>query len=719
MHINHHLNINGLKTNKFFIFILAIQLAVISIFSLKFIGISIPVLGSLITFIYVTFIPGILILRIIKLKNINKIESLLYSIGLSLAFLMILGFILNNFSQIIYKPISSYNIIVSFNLIVITLIIISYFMEKQVDNVKLYESLDLSIFYNYKFLLLLLTPFLTIVGTYFMNFYQINILLLLMIVLISLIVLLVVYEKIPSQLYPFAVFVISISLLYHSWLISMYIWGTDIHSEYYFANLTLINSYWNWTIPSNTNAMLSITILAPLYQIFTNIDLTWVFKIVYPFLFSMVPLCLYEVFKKQTNEKIAFLASFFFVSSLFYVTWLIPLKQQLAELFLVLILLLIINQNMDGKNRSFLLITFGFCMVFSHYGTSYLFLGTLVFSWILLSIFFKRDIFQKKSNNRNILNTTLIILFIVFAIAWYMYVSDSNALKSIIGIVNNIFSSVTSSFLSTESTEGLRYVAKTPQTSIGYIQKGLYVLTSFFIFIGVLGTFRKNRFNFRKEYISFSVIFLFICIASVLLPYFSKAMDTQRLYHLTLIILAPFCITGGILVFKLFNRIFHFIKIFTMNNIYKILSVLLIFFFLINVGFVDELAGTHRLDSIPFSIGSSKLEINVFEQDINCGRWLSNNGDNQFGIYSDRISRSSLVSYSGVDWMNRALIMSIPPGNNINGFKYIFFSYQNVVNNIVMDTQFNKHNMTEVNSFVENNDLIYSNGGTELVFHTS
>ena len=79
-----------------------------------------------------------------------------------------------------------------------------------------------------------------------------------------------------------------------------------------FAESVIKNSFWNLTIYSDINAMLSIVILAPTLSLIGNLNITWVFKIIYPFLFSLVPVGLYHIFNDQIkNEKISFLACFF------------------------------------------------------------------------------------------------------------------------------------------------------------------------------------------------------------------------------------------------------------------------------------------------------------------------------------------------------------------------------------------------------------------------
>ena len=107
-------------------------------------------------------------------------------------------------------------------------------------------------------------------------------------------------------------------------------------------------SYWNSTLPDAYNSMLSIVMLAPTYSLLTNLRLDYILKIVYPFLFSLVPLGLYKIFKTQTdNSKIAFIAVFLFISfNTFYIELLALTREMTAELFLVLLLLLILNRKL-------------------------------------------------------------------------------------------------------------------------------------------------------------------------------------------------------------------------------------------------------------------------------------------------------------------------------------------------------------------------------------
>ena len=304
---------------KFLIIIFACQLLFLGSISLDFIGLKIPMIRPLICIIYLSFIPGILILRILKLHRLGSIKNLLYSTGLSLSLLMFMGFFMNMCYPAIgiKNPISTIMLTISVSFLVLLLSALCYLFDRNFSD---FDSIFQNVVFSIPSLFLCLIPLLTIIGVYIMNLYNNNSLLLTVILLISSVIVLVILDFIPKNLYPLAIFVTSISLLFHSSLISMYITGWDIQFEYYEASKVINNSIWNPGIFSNINAMLSIVMIAPIYSILSNLSITWVFKIIYPAIFSLVPVGLYLIFKKQTDYKIAFMSVFFFMSVFTYYT---------------------------------------------------------------------------------------------------------------------------------------------------------------------------------------------------------------------------------------------------------------------------------------------------------------------------------------------------------------------------------------------------------------
>ena len=138
---------NDWPISKFLTFVFALQISLLGIIGLEFIGLKIHILRELIAFIYLTFIPGILILRILRLHNLPTIESILYAVGLSISSLMFLGFFIDIFYPFfgILKPLSMPYLLTTITGFVIFLSILSYIIDRDFSNPDLMD-LSSSIF---------------------------------------------------------------------------------------------------------------------------------------------------------------------------------------------------------------------------------------------------------------------------------------------------------------------------------------------------------------------------------------------------------------------------------------------------------------------------------------------------------------------------------------------------------------------------------------------
>lgn len=746
MQVNNPLQMNDLGINKFLKVILAIQLAVWGVLGLDAIGLQIPILRQLTGFIYLTFVPGILILRILKLHKLGNIETLLYSVGLSIATLMFTGLFMNTVYPLIgiSGPISITPLIITISAVVLVLCVLCYVRDKDFSAPCF---IDIREILSPPALVLCLIPFLAVLGTYSVNFHHNNLILMLLIIIIAIIALLIAFDKfIPKNLYPLAVFVIAIALLYHRSLISMYLWGWDIQLEYYLCNLVKMNGIWDSTIPITYNAMLSIVMVAPIYSNILSMDIAWVFKIIYPLVFSLVPLGLYRVFQKQTNDRIAFLSCFFFVSLFtFYGEMLALARQQIAELFLVLLILSMIDKNMDKIKRSFLFIVFGISLAVSHYGLSYIFMFCLISAWLIL-VLGENQAMQKLMSNfhskfsRKIekpagnpvpskvdrtISSTFVLLFVVFTLTWYMYVSASSAFDVIVRIGDHIASSIFTDFLNPEAAEGWDIILGETVSPLHSVTKYLHLLSQFFIAVGILTLlFKRSEMKFEREYNAFSLVNFVICFGGIAVPYFASSLNTTRLYHVTLIFLAPFCVIGGITVFKALSRI---VKAPWTNerarSSLKVLSVFFTIFLLFNSGFVYEVAKDH-----PGSISLSQESIkeygdaegkNAFyaayylDGDIAGVKWISKNRDNKSKVYAD-YTRKRLV------FTSYGMMPDEPVLTNTTKVKegsYIFLGYPNVRYGLMYGLPVPSYwNITDILPLLDGGSEIYNNGDAKIYY---
>ena len=714
MQANNLLKMNDWEISKFVNVVFAIQIAVLGVLGLEMVNVHIPILRELITSIYLLFIPGVLILRVLKIHNTSNIETIVYSVGLSIASLMFIGFFMNILLPLfgISKPISLFYLIVTIILFTMILSILSYMMDNGYSN---QNNISISLLPP-KMGFIYLIPFLAILGTYSVNFYHDNVILMVMIFLIALTVILVAFDKIPQKQYPVVIFVISISLLLHTSLISQYLWGWDVYHEYYLANLVVTNSIWDLTISDNTNAMLSIVMLAPILSKVTNIDLIWVFKIIYPFIFSLVPIGLYLTFKRQMNCKIAFLAVFFFMSIFTFFTEMNQLaRQEIAELFLVLVLLLITDNSISTIKRALLSIIFAVSIIVSHYGLSYIFMLSLVGMYLFLIIdnkLIKNKIFKAKNIMENKVSLSFVLLFAVFTMFWYLYISSSFAFITILDIINHIGGSITTDFLDPYAAQGAAVLNAKVDYPILNIPKDINLLLQFFILSGITGTIYKlKKTKFKPEFISFSLISLLILFLSIILPFFASALNITRIYHISLFFLAPFAIIGGIQFFKILFRIFKkpWTKKWTDISL-KILAVLLVIQLLFYTGFVFEIAHENP-ESYAFcgmvSFALSNMDYPVTTtQEVDSMKWLysvKNNGR----IYADEYRRLFAAGY-GI------------PTSGFNGINnsYIFLGKFNLNTKTILISKLVKATLDQhyidYSNIIRDRNSIYDNGNAEV-----
>lgn len=647
---------------------------------LSLMNFEIPILRQFIGFIYLTFVPGVLLLRLLKLKQLSFIEKSMFTIALSLITLMLSGFISNEIGVFfVEEPVSTIPLFSIIFLVVSILLIACCILERNTAYSPSFVTLNYSMSRLMIYLFVIL--FSVLFGTYIVNYYGSNIFLLFAVLLIASSIFLVLFDKfVPETMYPFVLFILSISLLYHNSLISSTIYGYDIHQEYYVSNLVRTMGVWNHDIPRNINAMLSIVMIAPIYSEICDLSLTYVFKIIYPFLFSFTPLGIYLIYKKQVNNpKIAFFSIFYFMSIYPYYTEMLALaRQEIAELFLVLLVLVMIS-NYEAPKKKLLYVIFSFGLVTSHYGLSYLFIFLCLIGYIFL-VYLKQksEIFYPRT----------IILFIICAIGWYIYISGGSIFDTVGNLFKNMYYSIIYDIFSTSTV-----TLATKSTSFsGKLLRLLYFSSQFFILIGFIQSIiayknlkTQSDVNFSKEYIVLS--FACLCSLAVFLITSSTGMNIYRLYHISTIFLSLFCVLGGLLVFNSINKVIKKIVSTSYDiNGFKLLATSLSLFLLLNIGFVQEIVNDYPT-SVSLSqesmkegdVNSSMLLYRYYipVQDVCGSMWLSKNRNNTMDVYADETAVSFVLSSYGMMPDQKSLYNE--PNEYLNS--YIYLRYPNVVYN--------------------------------------
>ena len=651
-----HIKLSDVSLQNLLAMVLSLQIALWALVGLNVLGISIPIVQPLIGFIYLTFVPGILVLTALRMRDLDVVEIALYAVGLSVAIVLSIGLVtnivFNAFTTI--KPFSLLAVTSSLSFVVLVLCAVAYFRNRT-DPKPLFTTESTVPLAPTLFLCVL--PFLAVFSTYLVNNYNVNAGQLFLWLILGVVALLIAFDKfIPSKLYPLAVFVVGLTLLFQVALISEWVLGADIQTEWSLANSVINAGVWNPNIQHQYDAMLSVVTLAPIYSLISSLDLVWVFKLVYSVILALVPVGLYQIFRRQLNDKVAFLSCFFFMSFAgFYLELPSMARQEVAELFCVLLILVLVSKEMNKETQSALFAVFGLSMVVSHYGVTYLIVLFLFVTWLLLTVArlnrsnrtlrYLRTQFGIHKDNQIIAASpepppgsalTIISVSVLFiaSTAYYFYTAQGTIAQQVASLASHIAGSIGDLFNPTYS-QGANVIAKGPALGILH-RANAYVnyLIQFFILAGVCLTIflKKRRFNLQFPYIVLATISFVFLIASIAVPWLGAALNYSRIYQITLIFLAPFLAIGfieigetaGVTLRKVVSKLgFGSSAIVSRSRLTRLLAIFLVLFMLLSTNFVFALTEGYRNGAL-----SNQIDGVYSHQTLVGATWAARQADN-------------------------------------------------------------------------------------------
>jgi len=696
------------KPRKFLFTVLFLQFIVCIVVCL-----DTSVAKQVIGFVYLTFVPGMVLIKLLKIKMNGFVETLVFAAGLSVASLMLIGFFVNQLNPLfgIQKPLSLTFLLPAINTFVLICAVAAYLRS---GNEHTY-SFSFGVKNPLIVLLLLCIPTISIVGAITSGAYGDNRILLFTLIIIATVFIVTVISKktISSKLYPLITLVIALSLIYHTALVSdkLIHLGSDVPGEVFVQKIVERDGYWNPKGPhpesesvGRSHAMLGVTLLPTIYSILLNLDSILVFKLFYPLLFAFVPLGLYLLWKNFVSEKFAFVSAFLFMSfQPFYGELLGLNKQILAELFLVLLLIVLFCKNKDKLARNICLVLFSFGLVVSHYGLAESFLFFAAFALMFL-------LTRRRLSKR--ISPTFILFFFVLMFSWYIFTSSSTVFDAFLSFGQRVYTELGDFFnLQSRGPEILRGLGLEPPPTIwNLISRVFAYSTEFLILVGFLWVAVKDRNKFRKEFFLFVFVAMLFLFALIVVPGLSSTMGMTRFYNVLLFFIAPLCAIGA-------NAIVKFVS--KREGEFKTLSLLLVVlvpYFLFQTGFVYELTQTCSW-SVPLSkhrMDLSRLysEFGYIDTyNILGAQWLSRNvRAPSTRIYSDRYSRANELRAYGVIYTGYVEVLSKATLLRAGGTVYL--NTLNVVENIVAGQRY-FWNTSDL-QFLSELNKVYSNGASEV-----
>lgn len=714
-----------INTKRVLFIVLLIQILFGLVLILDLVGLSLPTVRFILGFVYLTFVPGMLIMGILGFTRFD-LENLLYLVGLSISFLMFTGFILNIFLPAfgIEKPITLLSLLITIY-ILITIFLISFCKK----NTKFEIKIKLQDIFNKLFLLLLLLLILVGIGAYMFLYHNNNLLLLF---ILSAIASITVYVGIRARyrLYPIVIWFISLTLLLYGSLRSKYVVVIgDPHVEYYFANLVRTMGIWHPHLEGTHNAMLEVTILQPIYSILLGLDLTWTFKIVYPLLFSFCPLTLYLIYKYQFNDRIAFFSTLIFIFSFpFYNGYANGTRWGIALFFISLIILAIISNKLISPKKELFMTIFSLSLITSHYTSAYIFMFTLIFIFIIYTIIYPIHKIEAKSLCR------FILFYLLSLIGYYIYVSSASLFELMFTYFRHVIGMIQEDILNPEVTYfGYAIKRKWPisvEVTLFFIY--IFILLSFFRIILTIYELKfnreENKINLHPFYLigaSLTYIYIFASIFGMFGP--------PRAFFMSLLFISPFIVMGWLDIFKRIQKIL-IKKDDTNNFIYLILLFNLILYFLFSSGFVSEVITRNGDYSPTIFISKNRAEEigdpyfiialarnYVGDKDVISAIWLSKYRDHARKIYVDagtghgHAGWLTLQSYGMIKMKGNIQLLTSDIDIELIKSYYIYLREYNVKKGLLFQgPPVRSYDITIV--CIQKINKIYSNGGSEIYY---
>lgn len=521
-------------------------------------------------------------------------------------------------------------------------------------------------------LLLCLLPLLALAGTRLLNGSGENSLALVVVALVAFVPVLIGTDVLPRELHPVAIWSVSLSILLGMTMITDHIWGWDVHFQYAIARTILNEGVWNPGFESSSNSLLTTTLLAAAYSAVTGLELVWVYKLVYAFLGSTLPVIVYLLGDRLFEDhRIAALGPF---ALMFYYGFFkfFPDKQLISLLFFALTLFALLDDETSGIRKRALSLVFAALMILSHYGVSLLFVAFLGLAGLGVAFVHDADVDDEATD---LVRPTFVVLFAVTWYAWFRYSAGGANFTRILEVGYETIATFGGGGASERSGSG--YVTRALTSPLWMIYTLLNAVLLGLVSIGVaesLTTLGSRERRVEPVYVAMGAIVLGFLVSSVVAIY---GMGFDRTMLIALVVLAPFTLVGLRAIFRGKALVSGEGRVrVSRGRTAAILGVFLAVFLLFSSGTVFVLAG----DTVPpYSINVDEdADWHTYEPaEIDATRWLERHGSNDRAVvvFNEGGTLKSRDGLLVVEVISRDRIeLAWPSRTDFEGDAYVYVS---------------------------------------------
>ena len=449
-----------------------------------------------------------------------------------------------------------------------------------------------------------------------------------------------------------------------------------------------------------------------------------IFKLLYPFIFSLVPVTLYNICRSEVNRSVGLSATFFFIFtfSAFFGEMASVNRQIVGEFFMLLSVLLWLSKTVPLGEKRILLMVFGISMVVSHYSIVVLYLVFISVIVVLSSIKPKFD---------NVYNSFGVLSVFVTAFFWYAF-SASPVLDSIVLTIKRVASQFFTFHLQGAGVAASIYILPNSFTVATWINLLLSSVTTLSLVLGIIiAILFSRKMGISDKYRSAIGFAAVIFAISYVFPAFAATLNFTRYYAITMLMLSP-CFAIGILsVFKFVRnaarkgnrsqeRDFFFVGK-TGKMAMLLVAIILGAYFLSQSGFVnyvtDGAIHSYTFDYYRLKTSNNPQTQVAFHyayipvQDVFSSNWLSSFANRSSFVYSDTFSNYHVLASEGLVPGN--LILDLTNDTKPDKGRFVYLDSLNVGKNLIPGPE-GLFNTSAVSSSLNDCNLVYSNGKSEI-----
>jgi len=641
---------------------------------------SIPLVLQVSGLITLCFLPGFLLCLLFGIHVSDGYENILYAIGVSIITDLLFGLLLNVLLPILGgdHPLSTQNLQIGFSVLILVLTILAFVTQKTPKvSLQLPQLTKPEKIYLISGLGIVIC---SLLGNYLLNANVSNILLMVSLFLIPvlLVSLIISYPAVPRRLYPVLIFFISFALVMILALKSNYILGDDVHSEFYFFQLTITNSLWVPDPQLLLSSAISISLLPAVFEKILLIDPQLLFKILYPLISSLTPVIVYQIVRKYFDEILAIFGSCFYIFQLIFINTTSNSRTSLIYFFFALVVLVLCDKELSHFKKYILLLLFIAGAVLSHYTSALFFFVILVFA------FFMNLALNKvfRNTERGVVRLPLIIFFSILIYFWYEQIHDIfnigyKFLSFRINILFDLFNSDVSKY-HTYYSDSLVSLYSPSQRFINIYPRyfcfafmGIGILYACYLLFRTIrkrdGTHQAIAAGTNPTILFMGLMAFFLLTLSVFASFLFFGYDTGRLSELLFVVLSVFLVAGVYWFFTIvvsllevsFSKrgssqkgepLIRYARTHQNKIVALILFVLIVPQLFSSTQVINQLYGgpyaltlNHPEFTSPYYDDPGRLYF-IYDQDALALQWFNDNSEKNSFIHSDYYGNAKIIS---------------------------------------------------------------------------